>query len=158
MDVLVAGYGMAGAVAAIVAADGGASTMLLEKGKEPEGNTWVSLGGISCPDDADKAKKYLKSLFELSCSVMDEEALDVYARMSVDNLKWIKQLGKSTGLVVSFREYGKPAYPDHPGAEAMHKWMTLCSGKSSVNSLFYILSSALIHRGVSMSMETTAKS
>jgi len=157
VDVLVAGYGMAGAVAAIVAAENGARTMLLEKGKHPEGNTWVSLGGISCPDDADKAKRYLKSLFELSCSVMDEEALDVYTRMSVDNLEWIKQIGKSSGLVVSFREYGKPAYPDDPGAEAIHKWMTLCSGKSSVNSLFSILSSALIDRGVTISMETTAK-
>ena len=156
-DVLVAGYGMAGAVTAIVAAEEGARTTLVEKGKTPEGNTWVSLGGISCPDDAGRAKAYLQSLFERSHSVMDEELLDAYTQMSVHNLEWLKQTGKSVGVDVSFREYGKPAYPNHPGAETMHKWMTICRRKSSVNGLFYVLSNALADRGVSLFMETAAK-
>ena len=156
-EVVVVGYGLAGAAAAIVAQEAGVKTLLLERGKEPEGNTWISLGGISCPDDAGKANEYLKSLFELSHSVLDEEALGVYAKMATKNLEWLKQVGKSVGIDVSFREYGKPAYPDHAGAEAMHKWMTLVPRKSSVESLFHVLSSALASRGVRISMETRAK-
>ncbi len=59
-DVLVLGFGGAGAAAAIEAKKKGADVLILEKMPQPGGNTAVSAGGFMCPDDEAKAYEYLK--------------------------------------------------------------------------------------------------
>ncbi len=59
-DVVVVGYGGAGAVAAIEAAREGASVLLLEKMPDPGGITILSAGGLRICFDADEAFKYLR--------------------------------------------------------------------------------------------------
>lgn len=60
-DVVVVGYGYAGAVAAIHAADKGARVLLLEKAATPGGISICSAGGLRIADDADAAFTYLKA-------------------------------------------------------------------------------------------------
>ncbi|MDR5760606.1 FAD-dependent oxidoreductase [Caballeronia sp. LZ035] len=58
-DVVVVGYGAAGAVAAIEAADAGARVLLVEKMRSPGGITLVSAGGVRIAFDRDAAWQYL---------------------------------------------------------------------------------------------------
>lgn len=58
-DVVVVGYGYAGAVAAIHAADAGARVLLLEKAATPGGISICSAGGLRIAQDADAAFTYL---------------------------------------------------------------------------------------------------
>ncbi|AKC70773.1 FAD-dependent oxidoreductase [Pandoraea oxalativorans] len=59
-DVVVVGYGAAGAVAAIEAADAGARVLLIEKMPDPGGISILSAGGVRVCDDADAAFAYLQ--------------------------------------------------------------------------------------------------
>ncbi len=58
-DVVVAGYGFAGGIAAIAAHDAGGRVLLLEKNDSPGGISVCSAGGLRISDDADKAFAYL---------------------------------------------------------------------------------------------------
>lgn len=59
-EVIVIGYGYAGAFAAIAAADAGARVLLLEKAATPGGISICSAGGLRTADDAGQAFAYLK--------------------------------------------------------------------------------------------------
>ena len=59
-DVIVVGYGAAGAVAAIESADAGARVLLIEKMPDPGGISILSAGGVRVADDADAAFRYLR--------------------------------------------------------------------------------------------------
>jgi succinate dehydrogenase/fumarate reductase flavoprotein subunit len=60
-DVIVAGYGFAGALAAITAADAGCRVLLAEKAENPGGISICSGGAMRSAHDADKAFEYLKA-------------------------------------------------------------------------------------------------
>lgn len=60
-DVIVLGFGYAGAMAAISAADAGARVLLIEKSASPGGISICSAGGLRIADDADAAFAYLKT-------------------------------------------------------------------------------------------------
>ncbi len=59
-DVVVVGYGAAGAVAAIAACDAGARVLLVEKMADPGGLSILSAGGIRIARDTDAAYAYLR--------------------------------------------------------------------------------------------------
>lgn len=59
-DVIVLGYGYAGAMAAIAAADAGARVLLADKAATPGGISICSAGGLRIAKDADDAFAYLK--------------------------------------------------------------------------------------------------
>ena len=59
-DVIVAGFGFAGAAAAVAAADAGARVLLLEKAEKPGGISVCSAGGVRIARDADAALDYLR--------------------------------------------------------------------------------------------------
>lgn len=60
-DVIVVGYGYAGAFAAIAAADRGARVLLLEKASTPGGISVCSAGGLRVAENKDKAFAYLSA-------------------------------------------------------------------------------------------------
>jgi succinate dehydrogenase/fumarate reductase flavoprotein subunit len=60
-DVIIAGYGYAGAFAAIAAADCGARVLILEKAAQPGGISICSAGGLRTAADADLALDYLEA-------------------------------------------------------------------------------------------------
>ena len=61
-DVVVAGFGNAGAVAAIELADAGANVLLVEKSSVPGGISICAGGGLLSADDPKKAFAYLKAI------------------------------------------------------------------------------------------------
>jgi succinate dehydrogenase/fumarate reductase flavoprotein subunit len=60
-DVVVVGYGYAGACAAIAASDIGASVLLLERMKTPGGISICSAGGVRVAEDTEQALAYLRA-------------------------------------------------------------------------------------------------
>ena len=60
-DVVVVGYGYAGAVAAIEAHDAGAKVLLVEKMPDPGGISITSGGNVRIVDDAEKGLQHLKA-------------------------------------------------------------------------------------------------
>ncbi|MBT5456709.1 MAG: FAD-binding protein, partial [Rhodospirillaceae bacterium] len=60
-DVIVLGYGFAGALAAITAADSGCRVLLAEKAENPGGISICSGGAMRSAHDADEAFAYLKA-------------------------------------------------------------------------------------------------
>ncbi|MFQ5903599.1 MAG: FAD-binding protein [Candidatus Binatia bacterium] len=108
-DVLVVGYGFAGAVSAITAHDAGAKVLLLEKMPHPGGISILSGGGVAFARNADSAFKYLKR----SCNgTTPDEVLWPVAKGMVQIIDWIKELAKVSGTEPSQSEVrGHGTYP-----------------------------------------------
>ncbi len=142
VDVVVAGYGGAGAVAAIEAHDNGAEVLVLESTVKGGGNTAVSFGGFLCPTQVQDAITYITGLYDLSLSEKDDSLIRVFAEESVQNIDWIKGLKEG----VEVHAYGGAGYPQIPGAESMKKYIVHGKGKGAnffARNLFGLLSYAV---------------
>ncbi len=110
-DVVVAGYGYAGAVAAIEAHDAGARVLLIEKADEPGGISVCSAGGLRISRDADAAFAYLVAT---NAGTTPEPVLRVLA----DGMFWLpdyarrltEAVGGALGLRDSPANYPLPGY------------------------------------------------
>jgi len=129
-DVLVIGYGGAGACAAIEAHDAGSKVLILEKMAQSGGNTGVSGGGFLCPTNPQDAYTYISGLYEFSHSDMDKDLVKVYADESVKNVDWIKSLKEGTEVLI----YGGAGFPKVPGAKSMNKYHVKGEGKGLTGS------------------------
>ena len=98
VDVVVVGFGYAGAVAAIEAHDAGASVMLLEKMPNPGGISICSGGGARAAHDAEAALRYLKATCDGRTS---EDVLAVLARGMVEIGDYLQRLAKICDARVS---------------------------------------------------------
>lgn len=117
-DVVVIGYGGAGAAAAIAAHDKGSKVLIVEKMHEGGGNTAISSGGYICPDDAEKAKTYIKNLFKYANSELDEETVNIFAEECVDLNKYVDSLQDGLNQYV----YGHAGFPTIEGSECIRKY------------------------------------
>ncbi len=108
-DIVVIGYGFAGAVSAISAHDAGAKVLLLEKMPHPGGLSILSGGGVSFARSADSAFQYLKR----TCNgTTPDEVLWPLAQGMVEIIDWIKELAKVSGTEPSQSEVrGHGTYP-----------------------------------------------
>lgn len=107
-DVVVVGYGGAGAVAAVTAHDAGARVLVLER-QPPERrhpSTFMAAGSILCPSDVEAALRYMTRLYAAApgLSETDPSVLRAWAEYSSQNLSWIEQRG---GKVKLFRKVGE---------------------------------------------------
>ncbi len=59
-DLVVVGYGYAGGISAIIAADNGAKVLVIEKSAVPGGISICSYGALRCANDRELAFQYLK--------------------------------------------------------------------------------------------------
>ena len=75
-DVVVVGYGGAGACAAITSYDAGSNVLMLEKAPVNGGNTRVAVGGMAIPYDVTNAIKYYRAL---TWGTVDEESVRALA-------------------------------------------------------------------------------
>jgi succinate dehydrogenase/fumarate reductase flavoprotein subunit len=156
VDVVVVGYGGAGAATAITAHDAGAEVLIIEKMAAPGGNTACSGGGFLCPNDATKSYTYTKGLFDLSRSVMDEEVVRVYVDESMKNITWFT--GLKPGTEVS--RYGGAGYVQVDGADSQDKYMMVREEGSTTPgsvALFAVYTYAVEERGIEALLETPAK-
>ena len=113
-DVVVVGYGAAGAVAAIEARRAGADTLLLEKMDWPGGLSIVSAGGIRVATDAQQALAYLTA----TCAGRTPEpVLRALAEGMTRAAAYIERLAGTSGARVKVT----PALGNYPfpGADAL---------------------------------------
>src|SRR5438105_3153786 len=104
-DVLVIGFGGAGAAAAITAHDSGAGVLVLEKNAEGGGNTRLSAGVLLTFEISSQCVDFLDRISE---GATDRETLERLIRESPRNIEWLTSLG---GRVAP-----SPPYPGYPGA------------------------------------------
>jgi len=158
VDVIVVGYGAAGAATATSAHDAGAEVIVFEKMPAGGGNTRVSGGGFLCPTNVSDAVTYITSLFELSHSELDRDLVQVFSEEATKNVEWIKGLREGTEVSV----YGHAGFPDLPGADSMNKYRVVSTGEGSFDTasenLFNVLSYAVEKkREIPVMLETSVK-
>ncbi len=134
-DVVVIGFGGAGACAAIEAHDAGAEVLLLEKQSEENHhpNTRMSLGAYHSPHpDADRQalKEYAKAMFsgenlpgklEGEQPEFSDELAQVWAEYAPQNAEFMRSLDPEYHAVPA----GTAAYPHFPGAKGSRYGLAL---------------------------------
>lgn len=121
-DVLIMGYGGAGAVTAIEAADAGARVMILEKNPVTLHvcNTNVAGGLVLCANDADKGFQYIKACIG---DTVDDEMCRLWANQTLTNPAYLKKLADAVGVPSDIIRYGGAEFPDLPGADGITIWI-----------------------------------
>jgi succinate dehydrogenase/fumarate reductase flavoprotein subunit len=89
-DVLIVGYGAAGANAAIAAHDAGARVLVVEKMGFPGGNSGVCAGAMLVPESLEEALRYYRAL---SFGTVDEEMVRAFAEAMVGIPRLLTGLG-----------------------------------------------------------------
>lgn len=102
-DVVVIGYGFAGATAAITAAEDGAKVLIVEKGDQKTcgGNSRYAIQVYLSFDEArkDEAFSYLQSIRGMYDTPSDE-ILQAYVDGCIETPKWLEAHGGQSGLVL----------------------------------------------------------
>lgn len=119
-DIVVVGFGGAGAAAAITAHDLGAKVLMLEKAPEGEegGNTRIAGQGYLHVSDVDKAITYLNAL--CGHHAVPQTMVRVWAEEVSRNNEWVSSIGGDPQ-----EHQHQPEgieFPDLPGADCVHKF------------------------------------
>jgi succinate dehydrogenase/fumarate reductase flavoprotein subunit len=101
-DVIVIGFGYAGAVAAIEAHDAGASVLMLEKQPDPGGISVCSAGGLRIANNAEDAYAYLAAT---NAGTASEPVLRRLAEGMTGLADYVMRLAAASGAVVSVRDH-----------------------------------------------------
>lgn len=117
-DVVVVGYGYAGGISAIEAADAGAKVLLIEKASVPGGISICSYGNVRCAKDKNLAFQYLKMT---SGGRTPDDVIRVLADGMVELEDYFRQLGAVSGATISTtEEVGKGGNYPFPGTETFY--------------------------------------
>lgn len=105
-DVVVIGFGGAGASVAITAADNGAKVLLVEKAPEGKagGNSVACMQWICGTNDKEKTVKYLKAL-RGKFTTPSDEMIQMYVDGMAENFEWIKSLGAADPQYFNYCEF-----------------------------------------------------
>ncbi|MCI0846533.1 MAG: FAD-dependent oxidoreductase [Chloroflexi bacterium] len=153
VDVVVVGFGAAGAATAITAQDAGARVLMLEKAPKGQegGNTRVAGQGYLNVSSADEAITYFNAL----CGPypVPQEVVRVWAHESTKNNEWVRSIGGDP------QEHQHPPvgveFPELPGSECVHKFHNgPIVGFSETWKLF---ERAVTERGIEVLYETPAR-
>ncbi|MBI4191500.1 MAG: FAD-dependent oxidoreductase [Betaproteobacteria bacterium] len=118
-DVVIVGYGGAGAAAALSAIEAGAKVLVLEKNPAGGGNTKYSGGSLRTYLDVDKASDYIESLCD---GATERDVIETFVRESSRNLEWVKKMGGEIAprpTPPSFPHSLPVAFPGTRGAEGI---------------------------------------
>ena len=150
-DVVVVGYGFAGATAAITAADAGAKVLLLEKAPEQHkgGNSRVSANIVFWPADITQAEAHFVALAGPYLDNIPAAMIHVWAREMHANKAWLEGLG----MVPVEMPYVE--FPHLDGAECVR---VLKNGDGPIGGerLWRVIESAVAARPISISYQTPA--
>lgn len=153
-DVIVVGFGGAGASAAISAHDAGSQVLILEKMPAAGGNTAVSAGGFMIPDDLNEAYKYLKASYAFSHAEMDEELLKAFVNGTGELRNWLTSLGDNVRMFV----YGYAGFKNLEGADTIKRYRIRgvkgAPRKGSGDCLFDLLKGAVEKRNIPVMLNT----
>ncbi len=152
-DVVVVGFGGAGACAAIEAHDAGAKVLMLEKTAEGGGNTSVSAGGIMIPKNKADAYVYLEKTYDFAKSDKDVELLKIFCDEIVQQRDFLLGLGKDAKM----GRYGGAGHK-LPHADTIDKYTFFYNGASAGPALFALYKNAVMNqRKIPVFFETAGK-
>jgi len=120
-DVIVIGYGCAGAVAAMTAHDEGCRVVILEKMDAGGGATFLSNGGILIPT----AMEYSEYLCSLCAGATERDIIDTFVRDAMKIEEYIHSIGGeferwvSQEIGISFPPLARPTWPKVPHGKSM---------------------------------------
>jgi succinate dehydrogenase/fumarate reductase flavoprotein subunit len=157
-DVVVVGFGLAGAIAAIEAHDAGAKVLLIEKESGPGGISICAGGGMRIAQNAAEAFAYLKA----TCAgTTPDSVLMALARGAVELPNYVRALaeplGATTRIVPAKANYPLPGYDtwshievDHvPGFDAARDYPHLrVEGDVNGKNLFKVAHEHIRRRGI----------
>ena len=184
-EVVIVGYGGAGGVAAIAAANVGAQVVIMEKQladtptrTNHTPSTRMSGGAFLCPEDAEKAAQYFLGLRRIANEPADSEEeamIRLLAQRMTQNAKWMESIGG----VVGGKESSSPAFafsglkvenvgkasamydadfPELPGSEVMRVfWMAKTDDYRHGAAFFRTLSNAVEKRNIRVLWGTPAQ-
>lgn len=134
-DVVVVGYGMAGAVAAMSARERGAEVIVVDKQPQDGFYTTSSLsGGIFIgSSDVEKTVQYVEGLNRISGDIMwtESDITQVWAEYIADNKDWMERLGGNVHLFATGGEH-----PEVPGCESIQLWHYNGAGTRMMSFLY----------------------
>ncbi len=140
-DVIVVGYGGAGATASIEAADEGANVLLLEKAPKGQegGNTRYAGQAVLALEEKniDKAMEYFKHL-RGKYNTPDDTIINSYLSKASESKKWLEFIGAKNIVKFPFQEY------DYPGGEVMDA--LIIEGEVFTGKLYATLQNAVESR------------
>lgn len=158
-DVIVVGYGGAGAVAAITAHDNGAKVRVLEKMPSGGGNTRVSGGSITIPT----SKEFSSYLETLCFGTTEREIIDTFVENAMNTEDWVKSLRgeviPATALAVSYPvPHVVAGHPQVTGAQYMAKYNVKGSeAQPAARNLWAFLSANVERRDIEVITGAPAK-
>ena len=97
-DVIVAGFGFAGGISALNAAQGGAKTLLVEKSSVPGGLSVCSYGAVRSARDPEQAFQYLKATND---GRTPDDVVRALAQGMYDVEHYVRELGKINGAKIT---------------------------------------------------------
>jgi succinate dehydrogenase/fumarate reductase flavoprotein subunit len=157
-DVVVVGYGGAGATAAITAHDAGAKVILLEKNPEGGGNTQYSGGTIREYLDIEKAATYLENI---SFGTVGRDMIEVLVAECIKNPEWVKGLGADIERAecLGFPDAPHVIFPHLPGADGVGGRFHVKSetGSGFGGSIWGVLCRGVEQRNIEILFNTPAK-
>ena len=128
-DVVVVGYGAAGAVAGVTAADAGANVLIVEKAPQSAagGNSRLCAQVITNISDREEGIAYYSALRgEFTLNSDEDIAFIVDNIMSTD--EWLLEMGAT-----NVYRFPNPEYPHQPGSDAIE--YTLVNGESPTDMM-----------------------
>lgn len=117
-DVIVVGYGDAGAVAAIAAHDARAKVLILEKSEHPGGNSVLAGGSFRFVRDAKQAVKYFT---KLCAHRTGDDVIHAFAEGMAGNLDFAREMAKADNAEIRVLD-SEPTYP-FEGGEGLSNFM-----------------------------------
>lgn len=115
VDVVVVGYGFAGAVSAIAAHDAGAQVLLVEKMADPGGISVCAGGGLRLARDRDAAFAYLKATND---GTTPDDVIRTFVEGMFELEDFVAELVKINGAEIVRNE--RPGNYPFPGHECMY--------------------------------------
>ena len=118
-DVVVVGFGGAGANTAIAAADEGASVLLIDKAPEAEagGNSAVCVQLLCSTDDPESMTTYIKAM-RGNFETPSDAIIETYAQGMAENADWITYLGGEPTVATKAATNDTAEWPELPGSQS----------------------------------------
>jgi succinate dehydrogenase/fumarate reductase flavoprotein subunit len=166
-DVVVIGYGFAGAVAAITAHDAGADVTLLEKMAQPGGNSRVSGGNCVVTKPTEEAAAGFAAYLNTLCQgTTPPEVVEALVRGAQDLVEWFAGIGGDLvvpeHLIISStypRTLKGPGFPKVPGGDGTFEKRCIRGEPDVPPSLrmWRLLSGNVERRGIRVELDAPAE-
>ena len=152
MDVVIVGFGAAGATAAMAAHDAGANVVVIEKAPHAHrgGNSRVSGQIVFWPDDVVQAESYFRAMAGPFMDHIPDEMVHAWAVEMHANRPWLEAMGMQVENVHSVE------YPDLPGSGCVKVLLHRKGPYGEARLWDEVIEPAFARRGIPVLYETQA--